>query len=180
MGRNRFVLIAFVLVSLPCCRLQAQDTLITHYAREISETLLRENLTVLASDFMEGRETGKRGQRMAASFIRAHFSDNKLLPPVGGDYLQPLELYSFTAGDNYVKAGTVKYDNAKDIFHFGMEDSGGEVAIPLVFVGYGDESAYQQIDVRDKAVMLLSKNSWVGGTKEVALARERGAKMVFV
>jgi hypothetical protein len=180
MGRNRFVLIAFALVALPCCRLQAQDTLITHYAGEISETLLRENLTVLASDFMEGRETGKRGQRMAASYIRAHFSDNKLFPPVGGDYLQPLELYSLTAGDSYVQAGKVKYDNAKDIFHFGMEDSGGEVSTSLVFVGYGEESVYQQIDVRDKAVMLLSKNSWIGGTKEVTLARERGARMVFV
>ncbi|HTF21358.1 MAG TPA: M28 family peptidase [Chryseolinea sp.] len=177
---NHVVIVILAFAALPCCRLQAQDTLITHYGQEISEQHLRENLTILASDFMEGRETGKRGQRMAASYIRAHFNDNKLLAPVAGDYLQPLELYRLSAGDHYVQAGNLKYENARDIFYFGMDDSGGEVATSLVFAGYGEESVYQQIDVRNKAVLLLSKNSWVGGTKEVILARERGAKMVFV
>ena len=177
---SRFSIVLFTLVFLSCCRLQAQDTLITHYGKEISEVVLRENLTVIASDFMEGRETGKRGQRMAASFIRSHFSDHKLLAPVAGDYLQPLELYRIVAGDNYVQAGNVKYQDTRDISFVGMDDTGGEVSTSLVFVGYGEESAYQQVDVRDKAVLLFSKNSWAGGSKEVTLARERGAKMVFV
>src|SRR5690349_7443528 len=94
MRRRSFKLALIFLFRAACPRLQAQDTLMQHYAREISEAVLKENLTILASDFMDGRETGKRGQRMAASFIRAHFSDNKLLAPVAGDYLQPLEFYS--------------------------------------------------------------------------------------
>ncbi|MGC3943963.1 MAG: M28 family peptidase [Chryseolinea sp.] len=161
-------------------RLQSTDTLMQHYANEVSEAGLKENVTILASDFMEGRETGKRGQRMAASFIRAHFNDNKLLPPVAGDYLQPLELYRVGAGETYVQAGKSRFENYQNIAYFGMEDSGGEVTTSIVFVGYGEDGVYQQVDVRDKAVLLLSRSSWVAGSKEVTLARERGAKAVFV
>ncbi|MEJ1241218.1 M28 family peptidase [Chryseolinea sp. T2] len=180
MRRRSYMLALVVLFCGSCLRLQAQDTLMQHYAKEISEAGLKENLTILASDFMEGRETGKRGQRMAASFIRAHFSDNNLLAPVAGDYLQPLELYRVTAGETYVQAGKTRLENYKDVAFFGMEDSGGEMNMPILFVGYGEESVYQQLDVRDKAVLLLSKNTWVGGSKEVMLARDRGAKAVFV
>jgi hypothetical protein len=179
MRRGVFIVVIQVWLFLLCVRLQAQDTLMQHYAKEISEGGLKENLTILASDFMEGRETGKRGQRMAASFIRAHFSDNQLLPPVAGDYLQPLELYRLGAGETYVQSGKNKFGN-QDVAFFGMEDSGGEVSTSVVFAGYGEETVYQQIDVRDKAVLILSKNAWVGGSKEVTLARERGAKAVFI
>jgi hypothetical protein len=178
MRQIRFIIFSLLIVA--CSRLQAQDTLISHYGKEVSEGQLRENLTILASDFMEGRETGKRGQRMAASFIRAHFSDNKLVAPVAGDYLQPLELYRVVSGDNYVQVGNVKYDDAHDVAFIGLDDSGGETSTSLVFIGNGDESAYQQVDVHDKAVLLFSKSSWAGGSKEVMLAREKGAKMVFV
>ena len=180
MRSGSFKLVLTTLTIVLCLRLQAQDTLRQHYGNQISESILKENLTILASDFMEGRETGKRGQRMAASFIRAHFSDNKLLAPVAGDYLQPLELYRVGAGETYVQTAKARLQNFQDIAYFGMQDSGGEVNLPVVFVGYGEESIYQQVDVRNKAVLLLSKSTWVSGTKEVTLARERGAKEVFV
>ena len=163
-----------------CFGLKAQDTLITHYGNSISEAILRENLTILASDFMEGRETGKRGQRMAASYIRAHFSDNKLLPPVNGDYFQPLEVYRLAIGEIYVNAGDRQYKNHRDFSYAGWDDRGGEVATTLVFAGNGDEGAFAQVDVRDKAVLLFSKASVLATASEVTLARERGAKAVFV
>jgi len=156
------------------------DTLIAHYGNEVSEQELRDNLTVLASDFMEGRATGKRGQRMAASFIRAHFSDNKLMGPVAGDFLQPLDLYRLSQGDSHVSANGRQFRDKSDFIFLGREDSGGEVQVDLVFAGDGAEAVYQQVDVRNKAVLIIIANSWVSGSKEVALARKQGARMIFV
>src|SRR5688500_517437 len=64
----------------------AQDQGARQYGDQISEESLRENLTILASDALEGRETGKRGQKMAAAFIKAYFEELGLSGPVNGDY----------------------------------------------------------------------------------------------
>ena len=49
-----------------------------------SETIvikdLKRHLRVLASDSLEGRETGKKGQKMAANYIMNHFK-NIGIPP---------------------------------------------------------------------------------------------------
>ena len=39
---------------------------------------LKTHLTILSSDYFEGRETGKKGQKMAAAYIKNHF---KLIYP---------------------------------------------------------------------------------------------------
>lgn len=159
---------------------RGQEAVMARYGDSISLQALRDNLTILASDFMEGRETGKRGQRMAAAFIRAHFQDNQLLAPVAGDYLQPLDLYRLVPGETYISSGTnKKYVNLGDIAYYGMDDSGGEVTTSLVFVGNGEDDVYKQVDVSNKAVLLFTKSA-LAGNKEIALARERGARMVFV
>ena len=73
------------------------DSLALKYAESINEADLKNYLSILASDALEGRETGTRGQKMAAAFIREHFRDNNLLPIVsnGSDSLfyQKFKLY---------------------------------------------------------------------------------------
>ena len=59
------------------------DSVRMHYAATINQADLREYLTVLASDEYEGRETGAKGQKMAARFIREHFVSFGI-PPVPG------------------------------------------------------------------------------------------------
>lgn len=44
-----------------------------HYAGTITEADLRRHLDVLASDSLEGRETGEYGQRLAAQYIKDQF-----------------------------------------------------------------------------------------------------------
>ena len=181
MRRPGFLLSLAILLLIVQVPLRAQNASPEAYGQAISDAELRRNLTILASDFMEGRETGKRGQRMAASFIRAHFQDLKLHAPVGGDYLQPLELYRITQGESYaITASGKRLDHLSDIAVSGTDDSGGLVTASLVFVGDGSEEVYKQVDVKGKAVLLLSKSKSVWSNQEVARAREQGAKMVFV
>ena len=49
------------------------------FSKTIKTQDLEKHLKVLASDSLEGRETGKRGQKMAAEYIRAHFISLSLI-----------------------------------------------------------------------------------------------------
>ncbi|MEP6734161.1 MAG: M28 family peptidase [Chryseolinea sp.] len=158
----------------------AQTADVIGYADKIVATDLREYLTIVASDAMEGRETGKRGQKMAAAFITAHFHDLGLTPPVAGDYLQHLDLYTSVSGDTYVVLQGKKHKNYSDVVFYGTETSNGEVSLPIVYVANGAEVIYSDVDVKGKAVLIFLDSPWLAGNKEVALARQKGATMVFV
>ncbi|HCW07943.1 MAG TPA: peptidase M28, partial [Cytophagales bacterium] len=64
----------------------AQDQKASQYAQLITASDLKENLTIIASDALEGRYTGTRGQKMAAAFIANHFESLGLAGPVNGSY----------------------------------------------------------------------------------------------
>ena len=157
-----------------------QDQTAKHYADLITVTDLKDYLSILASDALEGRETGTRGQKMAAAFIAAHFQELGLTAPVNGSNYQPIDLYSTSLGEAYVKIGTTKLDNFSGIVFSGTIDSGGEVSLPLVFAGNGSEEDFGQIDVKDKAVFFFLKETRLAGNKAIALAREKGAKLILV
>lgn len=160
-------------------RLLAQNPVAQKYGNMITPDDLKEYLTIIASDALEGRETGKRGQKMAAAFIRAHFEELGLAGPVDGSYFQTVELYTTMPGDTYVKFGSSKFINFQDIVYYGTADSGGEVSVPVVFAGKGRKEDFDQVNVEGKAVvvMLATEDNF---RAPLDLARERKAKMTFL
>ena len=58
------------------------------YAETINTTDLEKHLTILASDSLEGRETGQKGQKMAADYIMNHFKDIGVPPYKRNTYYQ--------------------------------------------------------------------------------------------
>jgi hypothetical protein len=175
--KNKLTLLWLLIVSFSVV---AQDPVAERYGKQMSVALLKENLSILASDALEGRETGTRGQKMAAAFIAAHFQELGLVAPVNGSYYQPLTLYSSTLGEAYLKGGGQTFENNSGILYYGSADLASEVSIPLVFVGHATEADFNQVAVKDKAVLLLSKETRLTGNKAIALAREKGASMVLV
>jgi hypothetical protein len=135
----------------------AQDQVAQQYGNMITPADLKENLSILASDAMEGRETGKRGQKMAAAFIRAHFEEVGLTPPVQGNYYQPVELFASVPGEIYMAAGNTKFQNYDAILYYGNSDSGGEITLPTVFVGKGKEEDFNKTLIKS---MLTEKRLW--------------------
>jgi hypothetical protein len=157
----------------------AQDPVAQKYGNLITESDLKENLTILSSDAMEGRETGTRGQKMAAAFIAAYFEDLGLAAPVNGSYFQPVELYKSEPGEVYVKVGQTKHMNFENIAYSGSADSGGEISMPVVFAGKGRDQDLAQVDLTDKAALvLLSAEDNFRGV--ISKLREKGAKLLLV
>lgn len=157
----------------------AQDTEIQKYGNRITANSLKDYLTILASDALEGRETGKRGQKMAAALIRAHFEELGLKAPVNGDYYQTFDLYTSRPGENYVKVGGARFNNFSDVTYYGNTESDGEVSIPLIFVGDGSEEALSHVDIKDKAILLLTETEFPTNER-LDFLRGKGAKMIFI
>lgn len=157
----------------------AQDDAARQYGEQVSEEMLRENLSILASDALEGRETGKRGQKMAAAFIKAYFQDIGLAAPVNGDYFQPVTLYTSKPSDIYIKAGDEKLQNFKDIVYYGSSFTDGEISIPVVFAGQGRPEDFDQINPEGKAVVIRVKSA-DQFRAPVALAKEKKAKLILL
>ena len=62
------------------------------YAETIKVEDLEKHLIILASDSMEGRETGKRGQKMAADYIMNHFKNIGIPPYKKKSYYQKFKV----------------------------------------------------------------------------------------
>ncbi len=158
-----------------------QDADATQYAATITKEDLNDYLSVLASDALEGRETGERGQKMAAAFIQHHFEQLGLQGPVKeqeNPYLQKVMLYASKPGNIYVKANGQTHKNYEDIVYMGSGHTAGEKEVSLVFAGRGEEADYKKLDVKDKAVLILT-DDWKQFRGLAARAREKGAQGIF-
>lgn len=141
------------------------------YAATILEEDLRRHLYVLASDSLQGRETGTEGQRMAAAYIASHFS-RLGLPAVGDRDPETGELshqqhfaYTSERWDRdklLLEVNGQAYEFLKDFYSFPSEN----VELPLseadevLFLGYGiDDPAYSDyagVDVSGKTLLIYA------------------------
>ncbi len=168
----------YVLALTGSINLFAQDPVAQKYGNMITPEDLKANLSILASDALEGRETGTRGQKMAAAFVSANFNSFGLTAPVNGSNYQPIELVTARPGECYVKVGQTQYKNLESVVYFGNADSNGEVTLPVVFAGKGTKEDFEQVDVKDKAaIIMINPNESSRGP--AMIAREKGATLVL-
>ena len=158
-----------VLLLLFSTSLLAQDNKSAEFAATISAQDLKKHLSYIASDSLEGRDTGSEGQRKAAAYISKHFADlalQAIAPQKDGSkgYYQKFNLYQKGWKDAYIKIGNKKKEFFKDYYPNGLTSIPEEQSISVVFVGYGIENDnasgsgyndYKDIDVQGKAVVFF-------------------------
>jgi hypothetical protein len=202
------LLITFCCLLFLAFNIQAQftkDTNAIRYAETIKASDLSEYLHVLASDSLEGRETGRKGQKMAAEYISNKFNDFGVKPgfksPEGNSYYQNFNLIKKEW--NEVKLTINKREKIflEDFYLFGDFDKDAAEKMSVVFAGFGIDapqySDYSGLDVTGKGVVIFMgepiKNglSLVTGTsnysdwafdwrRKATTAREKGAREVFI
>jgi hypothetical protein len=130
------------------------------FAATITQQGLKDKLTIVAGDEMEGRETATAGQRKAAAYIEQHFKNLGLKPGNGNSYQQAYPVYQ----DELKQANLQLYGFAFEYGnHFTVPLStavnGSWKLNEVVFVSYGitdkDRNDYKDLDVKGKWVMLL-------------------------
>lgn len=164
------------------------------YEATITEADLEKHLTVIASDEMEGRDTGSEGQKRAAEYIITHLKDWGLKPVVntssGKSYLQNFSLYKSGIGSGYIHVNNKTWVQYEDYIP-GFGSAEGETHLETVFVGYGRQGEgvddYAGKDVKGKAVVYFTDSpdedkAWSGfqGTRaKMNVASENGAAAVI-
>ena len=161
----------------------AQKDLSVQYARTITTEDLREHLNILASDALEGRETGERGQKMAAAYIEFFFKENQLEPIVntasGSSFLQSFDLLRVKPGKTWIKFGDELHENFTDFVYTGKSNFTEPEKAKLMFIGPGNNDDYKAVNVVGRNVLIYSDGNKNVRNKKAELALMMGAKNVF-
>lgn len=141
--------------------LEADPFAASFFARNITQSELKEQLNRLASPEFEGRETGSPGQEKAAAFIISRLKEMGAENPCGRtEYYQNI-MFSYTHWENLsVTINEREFAHLKDFICFQEENQN----LPLfkvsevISLGYGidDEhySDYRSRNVKGKVVMI--------------------------
>ncbi len=142
-------------------QLEAEADILKKYMKTITADELKEHLYIFASDDFEGRETGTKGQAMAASYVSKHFLKNGLYGPMKENpnpYLQTIPFRTTSVQNatfgNDLYAGEYKKDFVPTS-SFNLEETKNE----LVFLGYGIEKEeyndFEDVDINGKGVVIM-------------------------
>lgn len=164
--KKRFLLTGSFVLFLIISAL-AQDVNSLKYANTITENDLEKHLTILASDEMEGRDTGEKGQKMAAEYLVNFYKDLGLTGPVEGGYLQKFNLSSVSYPEVNFSVGKQKFVNNEDFVFIGDADMKKSVKTELVFLGLANEENLKKVDVKGKLVGL-----WAIGSRSQSVVPE--------
>jgi hypothetical protein len=150
---------------------------------QIDSIELKADEKFLASDELEGRETGERGLNIAALFLKTQF-EKIGLKSINNSYFQKFYVIKTSPPKNpsltiSTAQGSIEAEYKKDFFPISTGKSLNEARSQIVFVGYGITSPennyddYKNIDVKDKIVLILTNsprendyNSPFGGIKK--------------
>lgn len=170
-------------------------------ANTITVKDLYKHLSTLASDAYEGRETGEKGNYMAAAYLANHLDSMGVAEQKGGGYYQAVDFTNSTFTETAIRVGNEKYKYLWDYLAFPSRNRDlGTMAIDEVtYLGYGIEedgyNNYRKGDINGKVIMIhdglptkrdgtpwLSEDAGQRWTTEhkLAHAQEKGAKMVLV
>jgi hypothetical protein len=135
------------------------------YAARITPQELRQDLTVLASDAYEGRGTGQKGQKLAATYLAKAFAAAGLAGPVPNSdnpYWQHFKLHRVGLDStSSIKIGTRTFVLNKDFYVILRDPAAAMATIQPTFVGYGISTpAYADFaanapDLQHKDLVLL-------------------------
>ena len=175
------------------------------YADLVTAERLRTHLAVLASDEYEGRETGMKGQHMAAAYVATQFKTAGLTGPMpnpADSYQQHFNVEQVTWGEGAtLKVGSTSYEWLVDFYGMGDSPFAEETTVKAIFAGYGIDqpgySDYAGLDVKGKDLFILlgeptdsegkavlstdgSPTKWgLDYRGKAQLAAQKGARTVF-
>ncbi len=167
-----------------CLQVAAQNDDAQKYAAGINSDGLKKHLTVIASDEMQGRETGTEGQRKAAAYIEEQFKKIGLKVPKGmKDYQQLYPLYQDSLIGSKLTIGNTNLVFGTDyIIPANINDKGDFKSGEIVFAGYGIEdekySDYTSLDVKGKTIVIVLGEPKVDG-KFLVTGTNRGSEWTF-
>ena len=149
--------------------LYGQDATALKYSEFIRASDIKEYITVLASDSLEGRETAQPGQKKAARYIAKQFNAFGIAP-FNNTYFQPFYLFTIKPEKVSISINGKKLEFLKDYYHISNFSNDSISSETAVFV---DKS---NTDVKNKVLFALLKDF---SEKELKDLIGGGARAIF-
>lgn len=166
---------------------QSYDSIAVKYAKTILSKDLSRHLHILASDEYEGRETGKKGQKMAMDYLIKQFKSFGIEAYNGESFTQKFKLIEQQNSRIDVRLGDNLFSVNKDFSFKPSIYKNQKTSTDLIFAAYGLEANYEKINVEGKAVFILDELPKEYREKEefslnarIKIAQLKGAIAVFV
>lgn len=150
----------------------------------VEETVSRSNIEghiyFLADDLLKGRQTGTPELKIAATYLATQLRSYGVKPdPATGSYFQAMPMQkNFPPATMELTVNGQKMENAVAMSQGNVDFSG-----TMVYMGFGLEADYQDVDVKGKVVIVKAGNEEGGGAQQAfsligdktALAQKNGA-----
>ncbi len=160
------------------------------YASTITQEELKKHLEIIASDEYEGRETGKKGQKMTAEYLKNQLTSYGVAPGNKGSNFQYFPLIETNKPQANILFHNKDFRYAKEFYFYATMANFEPFEVradELVAVEYGivegKRDDYKGKNVEGKIVVIklespedFSKWDW---RKKLKLAESKGAKQVF-
>jgi Peptidase family M28 len=178
-----------------------QSKQIERITSSVSIEQLKKDLYYLASEQLEGRVMGSKGDTLASEYVIECFKQNQIGAPYanGTSYYQTINVFRKTLSQSTFKISDKQFENW-DGWGFSLRatETVKLDEIPVVFAGYGIENNlyndFANIDVKGKAVLLLTGQPrdstgryLISGTNQPAtiasyqnILKEKGAALVLM
>lgn len=154
------------------------------HAQSVDTIAMRAHTRFLASDLLEGRGTGTRGERIAGLYIAAQLMRMGAQPAAGDDYFLPIPLKRAII-DNSATRITFNGDTFHSVADF-VWNTGGKGALrgfsgPLTFVGVADSAALRRApELRGRVAVLVGSMGAAAGAFVPALIRAGAAGVLLL
>lgn len=132
----------------------AQTQAQVKYANTISVEDLTKHLTYLASDEMQGRDTGSETGKLAAQYLADFYKNIGLSGPADGSYFQTVPLVSANFSKVTLQIGKNKLIENQDFVFTGDGNMDKAAKSDLVFLGLVTDENLAKVDVKGKLVGL--------------------------
>lgn len=171
-----FSTLAMSLLAVSLLSAQVMEKQARKYAKTITDDDLTRHITLLASDSLEGRETGKKGQKMAAEYIKNHFESLGLTAPVDGSYFQKFNLYQTYRGESEIVVNDKTIKNLDQMVYWANTPFERN-EIEIVFVNKATEEDLENVEAKGKFLAFQAEGQF---TPTLKVIEELGAKGAVV
>ncbi len=158
-------------------RLVSDVEWIKKYAATITPEDLEAHLRFIASDELEGRETGTRGQKIAARYLATQFQKMGLKPGNKGEWYQTYELNRLKVTSATASlTGKDELKISEDFICFDKSSLASNLELEYAFAGYGiSANEYDNlngVDLKGKMAVVLNGEPVVNGKSLISGTEE--------
>ena len=163
------------------------DSVAYIYASSILKEDLHRDLSILASDEYEGRETARPGQKKAAKYISNRFKEIGVEAGAeNGSFLQTFAIDAKNAANVFINFNGQEWNLIEHFYYIGNLKDTTLINKNLVFAGFGieegDYSDYAKINVKNKVIIIHEgvpdsinfEGSWDSWRTKYELAKDKG------